>query len=164
MLVSLCKFHHSSLCTYPIIRPLYAYVTQIFEAEQANLHCEPLVAVKILGDALAHSSILLSSSSKNASDWIRSQVLQHATDSLSLLLNDKGGVEWVGGSTYQKEVFVFLYGSLSALSAVEKQMKQDKQYVSIFDDTFISLLKSVQPAILDGHPGIKLLLQDLHDL
>ena len=120
--------------------------------------------MKILGDALAHSSILLSSSSKNASDWIRSQVLQHATDSLSLLLNDKGGVEWVGGSTYQKEVFVFLYGSLSALSAVEKQMKQDKQYVSVFDETFISLLKSVQPAILDGHPGIKLLLQDLHDL
>ena len=76
-------------------------------------------------------------------------------------MDDEGGVDWVGGSTYQKEVFVYLYGALSASAAVEKRMKQDSLFVSISDESCSALLERVRPVILDGHPWIQVLFDDL---
>jgi hypothetical protein len=87
------------------------------------LHAEPLVAACVLGTALAICSMRLASSAPAVSDWIRTFILQQCADAVDLLQEQgASGVEseWVGGCTYQKETFTFLYGAFESTIALQR--------------------------------------------
>lgn len=87
------------------------------------MHAEPLVAARVLGTALALCSLRLASSAPEVSDWIRTFILQQCGDAVDLLQEQgASGIEseWVGGCTYQKETFTFLYGAFESTIALQK--------------------------------------------
>lgn len=87
------------------------------------MHAESLVAARVLGTALALCSLRLASSAPTVSDWIRSFILQQCTDAVDLLQEQgASGVEseWVGGCTYQKETFTFLYVAFESTIALQR--------------------------------------------
>lgn len=77
----------------------------------------------MLGTALALCSFQLALSAATVSDWISALILQQCVDAASLL-EEQGasGVEseWVGGCTYQKETFTFLYGAFESTLALRR--------------------------------------------
>lgn len=87
------------------------------------MHAEPLVAARVLGTALALCSLRLASSAPALSDWIRTFILQQCADAVDLLKEQgASGIEseWVGGCTYQKETFTFLYGAFESTIALQR--------------------------------------------
>ena len=132
-------------------------LAQIFEAEQANLHAEPLVAAQVLSDAIACICLLLFTTARDESLWIRSHMLQHSTDALSLIMDGNRGADWVGGNTYHKEIFVYLYGALQASATIEERMKNDLVLACICDKSHhLQIQKSQQMIEEDGtHPWVK---------
>ena len=77
----------------------------------------------MLGTALALCSLRLVLFATAVSDWISALLLQQCVDAASLL-EEQGasGIEseWVGGCTYQKETFTFLYGAFESTLALRR--------------------------------------------
>lgn len=77
----------------------------------------------MLGTALALCSLRLALFATAVSDWINALLLQQCVDAASLL-EEQGasGIEseWVGGCTYQKETFTFLYGAFESTLALRR--------------------------------------------
>ena len=84
-------------------------------------------------------------------------MLQHSTDALSLIMDGNGGADWVGGSTYLKEIFVYLYGALQASATIEGQMKNNMVLTNICDESHLLLLQKSQQMIEEGstHPWVR---------
>jgi hypothetical protein len=77
----------------------------------------------VLGTALALCSLRLASSAPAVSDWIRTFILQQCGDAVDLLQEQgASGIEseWVGGCTYQKETFTFLYSAFESTIALQR--------------------------------------------
>ena len=121
------------------------------------MHAEPLVAAQVLSDAIACICLLLFTTAREESLWIRSRMLQHSTDALSLIMDGNRGADWVGGNTYHKEIFVYLYGALQASATIEERMKNDLVLACICDKSHhLQIQKSQQMIEEDGtHPWVK---------
>lgn len=124
------------------------------------------MAAQVLADAIARTYLLLSTSAIAESLWIRSLMFQRSIEALSLLRDSRGSAEWVGGNTYQKEVFIFLYGTFKASAIIEGQMKEDVALVSLHSSSYLSLLQGGQEVLLEGrgHPWILESFQKLQSL
>jgi hypothetical protein len=92
---------------------------KIFEAEQSNLHIEPLVGAHVLAVAVAETAKRLMSTTnienhafQEGRKIIIAAMNQYIQDAQSMLNEDQGDHEWVGGFSYQKDVFTYLYGAL----------------------------------------------------
>ena len=151
-------------------------IHQIFEAEQANLHAEPLVAAKVLSTALALTCFHLAGTSTEictadaVSKWVRSHAVTNLVDAMSLLRGSGAAhSDWVGGCTYQKEVFTYLSSALQSSLAIESLFREHKNFNTVCGE-IPSQLFSTQPTdcdadvegsrshlrvISDGHPIIK---------
>ena len=89
------------------------------------MHAEPLVAARVLGTALALCSVRLASSATALalSNWIRALIVQQCVDAVDLIQEQgSSGIEseWVGGCTYQKETFTFIYGAFESTLALHR--------------------------------------------
>lgn len=105
------------------------------------MHAEPLVAARVLGTALALCSLRLASSAPAVSDWIRTFILQQCADAVDLLQEQgASGVEseWVGGCTYQKETFTFLYGAFESTIALQRDAVSKSNAPLECDDSMLS--------------------------
>ena len=102
---------------------------KIFEAEQANLYVEPVHTIKILSKALglALSTLLqrriederhIELTRKVFKEQVLHPVQSQTNSAIQVLrtalinAQEIEGMRWIGGWIFQKDVFVFVYGSL----------------------------------------------------
>ena len=91
-------------------------------------------------------------------------VYQQAVDAM-VLFRRGTEVDWVGGCTYQKEIFAYLYGTFRAAVTMEKlvdQMGQVRQNGYLLGRT-IAIFPKLE-VLARGHPWISSLYEQLHEI
>lgn len=130
---------------------------QIFEAEQANLYIEPIRGAAVMSSALTHSLAVLLHTSPLKGRHIVHQIsdsviikAQTAIDIVSHSTNTIDGV--MGGATYEREVFQYVYLSLDmmkqflkATQMITKKSHHDcEEYCIKIENFFSHLIQSLK--------------------
>ena len=137
------------------------------------MHAEPLVAAKVLSTALALTCFHLAGTTADVvSKWVRSHTVTNLIDAVTILEGSGAAQsDWVGGCTYQKEVFTYLSSALQSSLAIESLFKGHKNFNTICEE-IPSQLFNIQATdggadggeggsgshirvICDGHPVIR---------
>jgi hypothetical protein len=92
-----------------------ALCSKIFEAEQANLHIEPLVAARVLSQALGRvvGDAASSAGASAAPARLRTHLLQAGVNGARVAAR-AAGLRWIGGGLYQKDVYAHVAAALAA--------------------------------------------------
>ena len=105
---------------------------KIFETEQANLYLEAVVNVKIFAKCLSSTILQIMdqivdiSQIREAMETLFNKIVQQAKTTLkilSILKSTVGNVqkiEWIGGWSYQSQVFVYMFNSLSLVAEINE--------------------------------------------
>lgn len=84
---------------------------QIFEADQANLHAEALISAAVLSSVFG---VVVNALPPTATIGISKFFFSRAESAVSLLQLSMQKLSWIGGPSYQPNVFNFAYCALSA--------------------------------------------------
>jgi hypothetical protein len=96
-----------------------ALCSKIFEAEQANLHAEPLVGARVLGRALALAAVQSSTTAEaaRARSHLQAHLLWSACGAADVAARAVD-LTWIGGGTHQKDIYTYVIGSLATAHAL----------------------------------------------